>query len=161
MAGYNTEELDRIGQIPNIGANQLPRDLTLVHMRELDQEWADRMEFNEEELTIRILPPNERNPPRWVACAVNGIGCEIWSEKNKRWDQWFQVPVNVIFTTKRKYVENLLRSRITRITLADPDVNPNDHTIYRDTTSVYSLDIIKDKNPDGRVWVEDIRRQMV
>ena len=161
--GYNTEELDQVAQVPHLAPGQLPRDLTIVHMRELDTDWADQMEFNKEPVTIRILPPNERNPPNYIECGVNGVGCEVWNERAKRWDQWFRVPVNEIITVKRMYLENLLRSRITRIRTADfrPGQGDPDPTIYRDTTSVFSVDIIKDKNPQGREWVDSIRRQMI
>lgn len=160
MAGYNTEELDQVAQVPNIRPGQLPRDLTIQHMKELDHEWAEGMLFNEEPVTIRILPPNERNPAPWVHCEVNGKGCEIWSERTKQWYQHRKVPVNQVITVKRMYLEQLLRARITRITLADfkPGQGEPDHTIYRDTTGVYSIDIIEDKNPEGRAWVDFIRR---
>lgn len=160
MAIENIREIPD-GQLPPIDPNnRKPSDFVIEGAKEIDPEWAEEMEFLKEPVTIRILPPNERNPVPWVFCGVNG---QLEAFINNRWETIKPpyLPVNIEVTVRRMYLEVLLRSRVTRIR-TNYDLTHGgepDHNIYRETTGVYSVDIIQDKNELGAAWMTAIRRQ--
>src|ERR1044072_8806889 len=71
--------------------------------------YAEELAFNEEPVTIRIAPSTEKNAARHIYCAVNGIGCEVWTKG--QWVHMQYIPVGQVLTVKRKYIEVLIPAK--------------------------------------------------
>jgi hypothetical protein len=73
------------------------------------------------------------------------------------------LPVGRRITTKRKYLEVLLRAKIDTINVEGTsgyDVDRGSaNTIRRMTTPVHGISIIEDKNPRAQGWYEEMRRR--
>lgn len=148
-----------IDQLPPVNPNKPKKsDHIIDGTKELDPEWAEEMKFLQEPVTIRIQPPNERNPAMAVYAAYNGQGEML---VNGRWYKTVWYPTGQEITVRRATFEVLLRAQVTRVSTADfkPGQGEPDHNIYRNTTGVYSIDIIEDKSRLGAAWVTAIRRQ--
>lgn len=124
------------------------------------KEHMAKLAFNEEPVTI-IIEENSRsdNPETHVPVSVQGKEAEIFT--NGQWVSIGWLPVNQALTTKRKYVEVLLRSKSDAIRTMHDDANierPR-NTVRRSTSSNYPVTILEDNNPLGREWVASIRRE--
>lgn len=123
----------------------------------------DALAFNEEQVTILISPSNEKNAPTSYPVWNNGKGAEVLV--NGQWQEWKYLPVNVLLTTKRKYVEALLRAKVDRVETIVP--NPGDSDLerfpggklLRFTSGLCTFSIVEDKNPRGAEWAMRIRQQ--
>jgi hypothetical protein len=125
----------------------------------IDKNYADELAFNEEPVTIRIAPSTEKNAARHIYCAVNGIGCEVWT--NGQWVQMPYIPVAQNLTVKRKYIEVLIRAKKDEITTDHQDVGSEyiDNRVNRMTSAVAALSIVEDKNPRGGAWATELMRR--
>jgi hypothetical protein len=122
----------------------------------LNKDYADALAFNEEPVTIIIQPGSEKNAPRVVDCWVNGKGLELLHDG--RWFETGAAPVGRPFTTKRKYVEVIARSKVDRIETRHDDEsaeNPR-NWVERSTYVRAPLSLIEDKNPKGAEWFSRI-----
>lgn len=125
----------------------------------LQKDYADALAFNEEPVEIHIEPGTGDFAPTHHYCAVNGKGAE--ARVGSRWVEFSWLPVNQTLIVKRKYVENLLRSKVDKVETIVPNVTDTvmNNRIRRVTTGACTFSIIRDDNPKGRAWFERIRRQ--
>lgn len=123
----------------------------------LDDDYQALLAMNEEPVTIMIYPSSEPNAPIVKDCWVNGKGAEVLIKG--QWVSFGCLPIGTQVTTKRKYVEVLLRSKVDTInTQVDEKVNENPvNRITRNTTAQAVVSILSDANPNGREW---LRRMM-
>jgi len=124
------------------------------------KEYMAKLAFNEEAITI-IIEENSRseNPETHVPVSVNGKDAEVFT--NGHWVSIGWLPVNQALTTKRKYVEVLLRAKSDSIKTMHDDatIERPRNMVRRSTSSNYPVTILEDKNPLGREWVAAIRRE--
>jgi hypothetical protein len=123
------------------------------------EDYAKQLAFNEEPVTVMVHPKQEKNPPIVVDCWVNGKGAEILM--NGKWVVFNCLPVGKVVTTKRKYVEVLLRSKTDTINTQHEDANVENprNVINRSTSSNALLSIIEDKSPLGSAWLSSLMAQ--
>jgi hypothetical protein len=74
--------------------------------KQLQNEYLEALAFNEDPITISLEPTQEKNPPKWIECWVQGKGAEVLTADG--WQAWGYLPMGSLITTKRKYVEVLL-----------------------------------------------------
>lgn len=130
----------------------LPVDKPLA----LDQ--AEMLAFAEEPVTIRIERSTEKNAPPCFPIFVNGRPAEVWDSTKQRWLPLGYLPVNQPITTKRKFVEVLLRSRTDNIeTKVVERDNDNPLNLYiRTPTMRAGVQILHDSNPKSWQWLESM-----
>jgi hypothetical protein len=156
-----------IDQMPsiNLDASQdVDRDrVVIADATALQDEFAKALAFAEEPVDILIHPPaSERNPPQWVPCWVNGRGAELFL--NGQWVACGYLPVNTPLTTKRKYVEVLIRSKQTTYQTAhvapeDAKSTHVDNFAVPQTNLANQVTIQYDANPLGREWMQRLVRE--
>ena len=130
-----------------------------------DKNQFDRLAFNEEPVTIRLEPSGAENAPDTFGfIGVNGKPAEIWI--NGGWIECGYLPIDSVFTTKRKYLEVILTAKIdtVRTTEIQPEevfigMRPSGNRVKRTTSPAISVSIIEDKNPRGADWVRELRRR--
>jgi hypothetical protein len=95
-----------------------------------------------------------------VPCWVNGKGAEVLV--NGKWVEFGYLPVSQMLTTKRKYVEVLLRSKRDSVNtnVIERDNEDPQNIIERSTTSTALFSIIEDRNPRGAEWATELRRRL-
>lgn len=122
-------------------------------------DYTKQLAFNEEPVTVMVHPKQEKNPPIVIDCWVNGKGAEILM--NGKWVVFNCLPIGKAVTTKRKYVEVLLRSKLDTINTNHEDANVENprNVINRSTSSNALLSIIEDKNPLGSAWLSSLMAQ--
>lgn len=123
----------------------------------LQADYLAQLAFNEEPITIVVNTLQEKNPPSVVDCWVNGRGAEVWL--NGGWVVMNCIPVDIEVTTKRKYVEVLLGSKVTRVTTEHEDATvEKPRNFARKVTSAnVNINILEDKNPKGLEWLRRMR----
>lgn len=140
-------------------------DIAVADSALFDKEYFDELAFNEEPVSIRIEPGSEEHAAQHVMLCCNGKGCEVYL--NGRWRSfpggW--IPVGQVLTIKRKYVEVLARSKIDRIetVLPEPgsaeDKGGSGGSVKRFTRQSNSFSVLKDENPRGAAWLNEIIRR--
>lgn len=155
----------QIDQAPIIGADTNERESVIVKAdKSVTKDYLDMLSFMEEPVTIRLEPSAEKNAPAWFPASVNGEGAEVL-QPNGTWVHMREgyLPVGRRITTKRKYLEVLLRAKIDTINVEGTsgyDVDRGSaNTIRRMTTPVHGISIIEDKNPRAQGWYEEMRRR--
>lgn len=95
------------------------------------------LKFNEDGVTVIIPPGHGKDAPKYVYCAVQGVGAEVYNPKTKTWMRFPYLPVNTQMVVKRKYLEVLARSRIdtveTREVTTTPRPNQDGFEMVRET----------------------------
>lgn len=129
----------------------------------LDKDRLDALAFMEEPVTIRLSPSTDKNAAMYFPVWVNGKGCECWI--NGRWVEAPNgyIPVGVMLTVKRKYVEVIARAKVDAVStvVEGEDTDRPNNRVKRFTTPVHSFSVLEDKNPKGAAWLtEIIRRNM-
>lgn len=113
---------------------------------------AQNLAFSEEPVTIRIERTKEKNAPKVVDAWVNGKGAEVLI--NGKFVEFGCLPVGLIVTTKRKYVEVLARSKTDSVsTSVVKRDDGEDNIVNRDTSSSIPFTVVQDKNPIGAEWL--------
>ena len=116
------------------------------------------LQFMEEPVTI-VIEENTRSelPETHVPVAVNGKGAEVWI--NGQWIEAGWLPIGQELTTKRKYVEVLLRSKSDTINTDHDDatVERPRNMVKRRTSAQYPVSVLHDANPKGREWMSRVR----
>ena len=110
------EKLDdiKIDQHALIGGDTNEREPIIIKAEKgTSKSYLDELAFMEEPVTIRLEPSAEKNAPAWFPASVNGEGAEVL-QPDGRWLHMAEgyLPVGRRVTTKRKYVEVLLRAKI-------------------------------------------------
>lgn len=124
-----------------------------------DADYLDQLAFMEEPVMIRLEPSSDRNAATSFPVWVNGKMAEVLH--NGRWREIGYLPVGVVLTTKRKYLEVIIRAKIDTVetVILDRDSERPNNRETRFTSAVHSFSIIEDKNPAGAAWVTEIRRR--
>lgn len=158
-AALNSDDI-KIEQKPSISDDPAQYSGDIVKAEQvLAKEYADELAFNEEPVTIRLEPTAEKNAPASFPIWVNGRGCEVLI--NGKWLEMTYIPVGRIVTTKRKYVEVIIRAKIDTLMteVSEPESEHPDNKVKRFTSAVHSFSIIEDKNPAGIAWLTELRRR--
>lgn len=123
----------------------------------LKKAYLEELKFNEDPVTINLQSTQEKNPPKWVPCWNQGIGAEVLMVDGT-WVQLGYLPIGVELTTKRKYVEVLLGSKVTRVTTEHDDANVEQprNIVHRVTSANVIVTLIEDKSPRAREWLRRV-----
>lgn len=162
-----------IQQKPDIADGADEREPEVVRAEQvLDKEYFERLAFNEEPVTIRLEPTAEKNAPAVFPVWVNGRGGEVLMDRNGqfvtpddaggRWCVMTYFPVGQVLTTKRKYLEVIIRAKIDTVQTEVKEIDGDNpfNNIKRFTSSVHNFSIIKDWNPvKGEAWLRELRRR--
>jgi hypothetical protein len=118
----------------------------LVRDADLDKAVEDEAFFNER-VTIIIHPSAAENDPDHVVLSVNGVNQPVFR--------------NVPTIVKRKYVEVLAHMVETKYHQpARESMNPEaGNQLIGRSALAYPFEVIEDKNPKGRAWLERLRLQ--
>lgn len=161
------------GQEPGVPLPPIEREPEIVEATEdvlRDRDYADKLEFMEQPVSIRIEPSAEKNASNVIPIWVNGKGCEVHIDKatgesihpedgSGIWLEFTWIPVDKELTVKRKYIEVLLRAKTnivhTRI-IERPNEDP-ENKIDRFTSPMCSFSILYDPDPRGVQWMREIR----
>jgi hypothetical protein len=138
------------------GTDYADREVGIVTAdSQIQSEYVKALSFNEEPVTIVINEKSEANPENAVFIGVNGRGAEMLMDG--KWLEMFWLPIGVELTTKRKYLEQLLRSKKEQVSTK---VEHTERSIYNKIVRVNALtqnvSIIKDANPIGAAWFRSI-----
>jgi hypothetical protein len=122
------------------------------------QEYADRLAFAEQPVTGTITPASMQKAPRYVYCAIQGQGAEVWNEKTKGWMRMKFVPVNATLTMKRKYWEVLARARTDTAETRQVNMTPDPHTdgyeLITETAAAHPFSVKHDPaGAQGHEWL--------
>jgi len=130
-----------------------------ITMANINDDYADELAFNEEPVTIRIEPSSDKNAAAHVPLWINGRGGEVLLQG--QWVPCGYLPVNTVLTTKRKYVEVLMRAKIDTVNTDVIEEQGKDpvNKVKRFTTAAHTFSIIKDKNPLSQAWLTELRRR--
>lgn len=148
-----------VGQMEAIdlsGEEDAPDRIVEAQAESLIKEHARLLAFAEEPITVLIAKQNDRNASSVVECWNNGRGAEVLI--NGKWRESGWLPCDMEVTTKRKYVEILLRSKNTGYTTthSNPGAEYIQNKAVPTTTLRNQLSVIEDKNPLGRAWLSSI-----
>lgn len=107
--------------------------------------------FMEEPMTIMLAESTDANADAFVFCAVNG---EPADTRNKT--PWLRRGVEI--TTKRKFVERLLRAKPVAIKSVEVVGGDGARSIeYKRSSALrYPFQVIEDQNPRGRDWLRKV-----
>lgn len=124
------------------------------------KDYLATLQFNEDPVTI-IINENGRQtdyPETHVPVQVQGKGAEVLI--NGRWVSICWLPIGQELTTKRKYLEALLRSKSESINTQHEDatVERPRNILRRANTSNYPVQVLEDRNPLGREWLSGLMR---
>lgn len=124
-----------------------------------DADYLDQLAFMEEPVMIRLEPSSDRNAATSFPVWVNGRMADVLI--NDRWVPIGYLPVGVVLTTKRKYLEVIIRAKIDTVetVILDRDSERPNNRETRFTSPVHSFSIISDPNPLGAAWVTELRRR--
>jgi len=134
-------------------------EVVIAQQVDLDKDYADKLKFMEEPVTIRIEPSSQPNAPSAFPIWVNGKGAEILI--NGRWVEVAYLPVNETLTIKRKYLAVMVTTKIDTVhtRVQEPDGADPTNRIDRITSPVHSFSILSDPNPLGHEWLRELRRR--
>jgi hypothetical protein len=104
---------------------------------------AEKEAFMQEKLVIVVATTTDKSRPKVIVPQVNGINQPILR--------------GVKQTVKRKYVEAMLRNRVTRYEQVTPNPMLPEKKIMQEASEVAEpFQIIYDPNPKGPAWAEAI-----
>lgn len=123
----------------------------------LGNDHLSQLAFNEEPVKIIIHAIGE-NPENAVFVQVNGRGAEVLMN-DKFVSMGGYLPCDIPVTTKRKYLEVLARAKKETIN-TDFGQNASSgeafNTIKRRNALQHNFEVLEDKNPIGRAWLQSI-----
>lgn len=160
---FQTQNPADIVQDPNADFEREPDIVVEADRDALNKEYLKALEFAEEPVTIVISPSSDKDAPIWQECWVNGKGAEIFA--NGKWmPNWpgtapGYLPVGVELTTKRKYVEVMLRKRVDRVQTQHESPEQGVDPVNRITRQIVPqamLSVVHDGNPKGSEWMRRI-----
>ena len=155
----HSEQLPKIEQMPPIGDHSTYDGDIVLTDRTHNQDYLDELQFMEDPVMIRLEPSADKNAAGAFPVWCNGKGAEILV--NGRWIECPYLPVGQILTTKRKYLEIIVRAKVDTIhtVVREVDSERPNNQINRFTSAVHSFSIIEDRNPKGPAWVSELRRR--
>lgn len=148
--------IDQKGSVEN---DQDRLDTAIVVAPEVfEKDLVQALKFNEEPVTIRVERSSEKYAPNVVDCWCNGKGAEVMIDG--RWVETKAIPVGMPVTTKRKYVEILLRSKIDTLQTQHEDIGATqiNNNVQRYTSARAPVTVIEDRNPLGTAWFTSLAR---
>lgn len=124
-----------------------------------DVSFYDHLAYGEQPVTIRIERSSEKNAPKFADCYVNGRGAEVLN--NSKWMSVGWLPCGIVITTKRKFVEVLMRSRPNdcETEVVQHDGQDPINKLNFSVRQKFPISIITDKNPidpSGHEWATRI-----
>lgn len=150
----HTDDIE-IQQHPVIETRQDLAEEIVIAPAVLQKEYAEALKFAEEPVTIRIERSSEKFAPNVIDLWCNGHGPEIL--QNGRWVTYQALPVGVVVTTKRKYVEILARSKVDSVqTEVTKEEHGEKNEIARSTSSRAPFSVIRDDSPKGVAWLNGL-----
>lgn len=125
----------------------------------LDKVYADALAFAEEPIQILINKGTEKYAANHVSCWCNGDAAEVLIRG--KWVKVGWLPVNQAITTKRKYVEILLRSKQTSYTTEhaseSQEINAHiDNKVLPNTSRKVQLSVIGETSAKGAEWLQNL-----
>lgn len=143
---YSQDELAKLGiqvEPPKIDVQDTDPELDTINSTDLSSLAANEA-FMHEHVTIRLATTTDQNAPPYASITVNDVNNRV------------VIPRGQPFRVKRLHVEVLARMRETRYTQATR--NPMDpesgNRLIAHHAMVYPFEVIEDKNPRGRAWLE-------
>lgn len=147
-----------------------PRDILLPESGEIihdanivamEKQFFDDLAFNEEPVTILIDQPIGDFSPQTQDCWCNGKPPELFI--NGKWYPKAAIPLGIEVTTKRKYVEIMLRAKPYNVRTShdqQTESNPNPENYVKRTASrAVNMSIIGDTSSKAREWQQRIMRE--
>lgn len=135
-----------------------PSEVVPATAEELQRDYADKLSFNEEPVTIIVHGSNEKNAQIVHDVWVNGKGAEVFV--GGRWVEFHCIPVGIEVTTKRKYVEVLARKKTMSVrTEVIKHQDSEENKVLRENVHGCPFSVVEDRNPRGRQWLQDIMRE--
>lgn len=137
---------------------------SLSRMSEADakNKYLADLQFNENPVTVVIPAGHGKDAPKFVYCAVQGIGAEVWNPKSNTWMRFTWLPVASVITVKRKYLEVLARARVdtveTREVTTTPHANQDGYMLHRETHQAAPFYVRHD--PAGEAGAEWYKKVM-
>lgn len=124
------------------------------------KDYLAMLKFNEEPVTIIINEAGRQTdyPETHVPVQIQGKGAEVLIDG--KWVAICWLPIGQELTTKRKYLEALLRSKSESISTQHEDANVERprNILRRSNTSNYPVQVLEDRNPLGREWLSGLMR---
>lgn len=125
----------------------------------MDKVYADALAFAEEPIQIMINKGNEKYAANHVPCWCNGEPAEVLIRGAWRKVGW--LPVNQVITTKRKYVEILLRAKQTSYTTEHEAESKRedayvDNKAIPNTSRKVQLSVIGETSVKGAEWLQNL-----
>lgn len=156
----NTADLE-LGQSTSVNLD-VPRETEHIEpvdiALEIDKKYLEALKFNEDPITIMITKSPQKYAPKIVDCWVNGKGAEQF--RNGKWMTCGWLPIGVEVTTRRKYVEALIRAKHDSIeTETIKREEYEDNFAHRATQAVYPISVMSDPSPEGYAWLTKIMRE--
>ena len=138
---------DRGGEIVEVGRSLL------------DGDYAERLAFMEEPVTIEIMPSGGDNPPTHYPVWVNGRGGEVLL--GGQWVTMVYLPVGQPLTLKRKYVGVLAAAKSETVRHDAPDQRAATllNIPHRTVSAACNFMVLQDANPRGPAWIAELRRR--
>jgi hypothetical protein len=151
-----------IDQMPPVTELPADRDSPVILTDRIESnDYLEALAFNEDPVTIRIEPSAEENAPTFFPCWVNGKGAEVLV--GGKWVEFRggQLPIGEVLTTKRKYLEVMIRSKRNTVVAQGHMVAGEDaiNETRRMTSATLAISIIEDRNPRGAAWATEFRRR--
>jgi hypothetical protein len=159
-AEIHTSDL-KIEQKPVIETREdLAAEIVVAPGDALNADYKSALDFAEDPVTIRIEPSGEKYAQKFVDVWCNGKGAEILI--NGVWREMKVLPIGMVVTTKRKYVEILARSKHTSVTtkVSDEDSEHPTNAIERFTSSKSPFSVIEDRSPKGPGWLSGVLQSL-
>lgn len=134
-------------EAPKISVDDNQTDIQLVSENEDFNQIVNMEAFMNEPVKIRLAMSTDINATPYAVVTVNGI-------ENRA-----VIPRGEIVTVKRMHMEVLARMKETRYTQPHltnlNNIDMANHLAAK-TMLVYPFEVIEDKNPKGRAWLENI-----
>jgi hypothetical protein len=155
----HSDTLPKVEQMPPIVNPETYDGDVVIGEKIGGADYLDELAFMENEVTIRLEPSSDKNAAGAFPVWCNGRGAEILV--NGKWVECAYLPVGQVLTTKRKYLEIIVRAKIDTVhtEIRNMDSERPDNRVQRFTSPVSSFSILEDRNPRGAHWVAEIRRR--
>lgn len=116
-------------------------DVIVDRVGNANNDYFEELAFNEQELTIRLEPTQDKNAPLFVDVSVNGV--TVW------------IPVNKPFKIKRKFVGVLASCKTDAIDTFEKETHDGNTIpeMSRRTSIRHPFSVIQDPDPRGYDWL--------
>lgn len=140
-----------------------PPDLT-VSEKPLEKDQAKLLAFNEEPVTIVAHQGAGDHAPLFLEAWNQGKGIEQYFPK-LGWVEVKHIPVEEEVIIKRKYLEQLMRSKVLLISTPEDRADGSEprNLVIRRSINTHAITIVEDRDPPGEIgyrreWARRIQR---